>query len=123
MKSNPFQRLIDRENEITNLANEYLSKYEEISEEKMAKAIWKKGWEIGKEIVKNGGDCPSWVECICDGYIPYYHKGTRNGSIYFMLAFSLASNDAHFRNLYEHVVNGESLGLPFPVLAERKFLR
>ena len=113
-----FASIAERVAVIDKLANEYLSKFEFIPNDAIMDRIHAAAWKIFKEKNEDFQAVPDWVASTVDGWMPYT-GGSRNGSIFFALAFSPVSQDAHLRNLLERAEGRETKELDFPVIAEQ----
>lgn len=116
-----FKAISFRASQLDDLANAYLSKLPFLSNDQVLEKLWSKAKEIWKQ---NGSDfngkSPEWVENWMDGWIPY--STPQNGSLYFSLGWSVASQDAHLRNLLERAEGRETKELDFAILAEKEIV-
>jgi bisphosphoglycerate-dependent phosphoglycerate mutase len=100
---NYFQSLIEKSNQFTEIANDYLSKLPELDNDEIAERIWQ--WAIQNENNELA------EEIINDG-IPYYFI-PRNGSLKFALGYSIAAHEANLRSLLEFVENRQNCWIKF----------
>ena len=116
-----FKAISFRASQLDDLANAYLSNLPFLSNEQVLERLWVKAKEIWNQ---NGGDfngkSPEWVENWMDGWQPC--STPQNGSIYFSLGWSVASQDAHLRNLLERAEGREIKELDFAILAEKEIV-
>ena len=112
-----FKMISDRADELTRLANDYLNKFDFLTNDEICQKIYKKAWELFKQADENFNAIPEWVALTVDGWMPYTCR-SRNGSLHYTLGFSPASQDAHLRNLLEIAEGRETKELPFPVVCE-----
>lgn len=131
---NYFKEISDRCDEITEKASKYLEGLPFIPNDEVVERIWKKALEIGEKhgltYNESGSilfenlkweNLPEWAASSLDGWVPY-SVIPKNGSIYFSLAFSVVSQEAHLRNLLEIVEGRETKELDFPVIVPKKEL-
>lgn len=105
--------------EIDAAANEYLDQFEFVPSDEIANDIWRLAWDTFKAHGEDWGKAPSWACEIIDCGVPYCGDGHRDGSLWYALGLSLASQDAHLRCLWENLKNGTDHVLPFPVVVPK----
>lgn len=111
-----FEEIRKSVEEIDKLANAYLDKFEFISNEEMGDRIHAAAYKIFKGANEDWNSIPDWVASCMDFHVPYMSV-SQNGSIFYALAFSCTSRDAHLRNLLEIAEGREEKELDFPVVA------
>lgn len=114
---NYFQAIAFRVEQIDELANAYLKKFEFLPNDQIMDRIHAAAYKIFKDKNEDWGAVPDWVSSTMDGWMPYT-PGSRNGSLYHSIALSLPSQDAHLRNLLEIAEGRETKELDFPIMAE-----
>lgn len=118
---NIFKLIIQRCEELDRLGNAYLDTLPFLTNDEMCQRIWVKAHEIYKAANEDSDAVPDWVLTTVDGCVPY-SQPPRNGSLRYLLGYSLASNDAHLRNLLEIAEGRTTKELDFPVVAEMPVL-
>jgi hypothetical protein len=111
-----FTQVKNRCDELDKLANAYLAKFEFLPNDQVMDRIHAVAFKIFKDANEDWDAVPEWVASCMDGWMPY--TGYSNGSLHFALGFSVASQDAHLRNLMEIAEGRETKELDFPVVAE-----
>lgn len=105
---------------IDELANEYLAKFtDELSCADMADRIHAIAWDKFEKAGRSFDAVDEDVALVIDDGVPFCGP-QRLGSLYNSLGFSLASQEAHLRNLLERMEGRETKELDFPVIADKK---
>lgn len=115
-----FEAITFRREQIDKLAQDYLDKFEFISNPDILEELWKIANDLFEKANKDWGAIPEWAANFLDGWIPY--APSKNGSLYHALGVSVVSADAHLRNLFERVKGRETKELDFPILAEKEIV-
>lgn len=121
---NYFAAIVFRVNQIDELAQTYLDKFEFMSNDQVmdrlwifAKQEWKDKCNSDWETFNENPNCvPDWISNWMDGWVPFAPPSL--GSLYDSLAYSTVSMDAHMRNLLERCEGRETKALDFPIMAE-----
>ncbi len=116
-----FKAIAYRVGQIDTLAHEYLNTFEFFPNDAICERIWNAALSKFEGSTKKWDDetLPEWVLLTMDGRMPYACE-SRNGSLFYSLAFSPASRDAHLRNLLEIAEGRTAKELEFPVMAEKE---
>jgi hypothetical protein len=112
-----FEELIAAEQVITKKANDYLDKLPFMSNDEVMEKLHKIAWKLFRDKNENFDAIPDWAATIVDGWMPYV-SSRPNGSLNYTLGFSVASQDAHLRNLLEIAEGREEKELDFDVVAK-----
>lgn len=116
---NYFEKITSRCNELDKLGQDYLDQFDFIPSDKLAEAIAEKAYEIFKSKNKDWDKIDDLTADILDNGVAFCGV-PNNGSLYYAMGYSMVSQDAHLRNLYNNYVLGLNEGeLDFPVLAEK----
>jgi hypothetical protein len=116
-----FEAITFRCNQIDELAQAYLDKFEFMSNDDILERLWKIANDRFDTIGRDWNKIhliPEWMGDFLDGWTPY--APSKNGSLYYSLGYSAISADAHLRNLLERAEGRETKKLDFPILAEKK---
>lgn len=120
---NYFDAISHRAAQLDELGQNYLNKFEFLSNDEILTRLWKiandKFDSIGRDWNKIDS-IPEWMGSFLDGRTPY--SPSNNGSLYYSLGYSVISADAHLRNLLERAEGREIKELDFPCLAEKEIV-
>jgi|LakMenE01Jun11ns_1017448.scaffolds.fasta_scaffold9939222_1 hypothetical protein len=104
------------------LADCYLEQFDFMTTDAMCERIWNKSWEIYKAHSEDVDLVPELyrdeVECVVDGTMPYLASALKPGSLKKSLGLSMASVDAHLRNLLERLEGRTQQQLAFGFIAD-----
>lgn len=116
---NYFEALAKECEELNQKGQDYLDTLsEEISVDEAAERIYNAAKKIFEE---KRGNAPEWIlDLVYDGFMPYYGI-PKNGSLRFILGFSIVAQEAKLRNLLEIVEGRENKGLDFPACVPKDF--
>jgi hypothetical protein len=118
---NYFAAITFRTNQLDELGQAYLDKFEFISNPDILTRLWDIARKLFHEKCNDDwNQCnkiPDWAVNFLDGWTPFAPPGP--GSLYSTLAYSAVSNDAHLRNLLERMEGRETNELTFAVFAEQ----
>ena len=114
---NYFVQIMEECEKLDEKADAYLSKLPFMPNDDVAERLHKAAWKQFKDAGEDWGAIPDWVADIVDGHMPYYGI-PHNGSILFSLGFSVASQEAHLRNLMEIAEGRETEMLDFPTVVK-----
>ena len=121
---NYFAAILFRTNQIDELAQAYLNKFEFMPNDQILDRLWDiANAEFKTKCNEDWNQCdklPEWMQSYLDGWTPY--APPKPGSLYSTLSYSCVSNDAHLRNLLEQAEGRETNGLEFPVCAEHSIV-
>lgn len=116
-EKNYFAALVEKASKLDELANKYLENFKPMSNEEAVNRIHKAAQELLKEAGENFDQLPDWAAESLDGHVPY-STIPKNRSLGFTLGFSIASQEAHLRNLLEIAEGRTTQHLSFPVVAK-----
>lgn len=111
-----FNEIITNAESLDTLANMYLDKLPFLTVQETAERIEAASYKIFEAAGRDWDAVPWYVAQVVDGCMPFYGI-PRNGSLRFALGFSVASQEAHLRNILELVEGRETKELEFPVMA------
>lgn len=112
---NYIQELMTGCEELDRKGQAYLDGLPFLPNDEVKQRIFVKARELFDAANEDWDAVPEWVAQTMDGHMPY-SVIPRNGSLYFSLAFSIVSMEAHLRNLLERVEGRETKELDFPVI-------
>lgn len=115
---NYFQELVSGCDELDRKGQAYLDSLPFLPNDEVKQRIHNKAVEIFNAANEDWDAVPEWVSQTMDGHIPYGVLPT-NGSLYFAMAFSVVSMEAHLRNLLEIAEGRETKELDFPVIVPK----
>ena len=118
---NYFKAITTRCEELDKLGQAYLDRFEFLPNDQVLDRIWAKAWELFEAAGKDFKKIPEWAASAVDGHIPY-SAPPRNGSLYYLMGWSVVAQDAHLRNQLEIAEGRETKELDFPVLAEKEIV-
>lgn len=126
-KPSPFQKLTDRCDALTEIAQAYLDTLPFIPSDECCERIWKWAWDNVAKDEQGHVDWPEdgWDDTdprslpyeILDGGIPFSNV-PRNGSLQYALGWSIVAQDANLRSLLEFVEGRQSEWIRFKCLAD-----
>lgn len=108
--------------ELDSLAQTYLDKFEFVTNDEMLQRIWD---AANQSLINHNDDfnaIPEWAANVLEGGLSFYCNPSKNGSIYYALALSVVSKDAHLRNLLERAEGRETQELEFAIIAEKEIV-
>lgn len=112
-----FSELARCAKELDVLAETYLARLPEITDDDVAERLWSIAHTTFPDPEAIGWEnLPAWAESILDYHMPFYGP-TRDGSLGHSLGSSLRSREAHLRNLLEIAEGRETEYLTFPCCA------
>jgi hypothetical protein len=117
---NYFAAISFRCNQLDEMGQKYLDKFEFLSNDAILNRLWKIAQKLFKDKCNEDwaqiDKIPDWAGNYLDGWIPY--APSRNGSLFYSMGYSVVSCDAHLRNLLERAEGREKNELDFPVVVE-----